>query len=174
MHNRLVSCAVLACFSVLGYGQTAQAPKPSPELQRLDYFAGKMSCEGVTKSDNAKSAGTMQCAWFKGGFALECRAHFTVPTEGTGVYVYGYSTAEKAYTLYSYGSTGSWPGVRKGQRQGTTWTFDREGTYSGKPAKYQLVMTEDSPVKSGYQWRRSVEGGPWTVTSEGSCTKENR
>jgi len=169
--HRLAYCAALACLAALAHAQTTPVPKPPPELKQLDYFAGKWNCDAITKPSNAKTVGTSQCVWFKGGFVLECQSHDTVPQESTGVLALGYSTTEKAYTAYSYGSTGSAPSVFKGQRQGTTWTWQGEGTYRLKPAKYQFTMTEDSPVKYSFQTRQSVEGGPWTVSGEGSCTK---
>ena len=113
----------------------------------------------------------MQCAWFKGGFVLECRTHNTAPQETTAVLVLGYSIAEKAYTAYSYGSTGSMSAVSKGQRHGATWTFTWEEPYNGKPASGQLTLTEDSPMKWSSETRLSMEGGPWAVLSKGTCTR---
>lgn len=169
--QRLVCCAVVACLAALVQAQTTPAPKPPAELKQLDYFVGKWNCEGVNKLTNAKGASEGQCAWFKGGFVLECPTHTTAPSEREDVWIFGFSTADKAYTAYHYGSTGASPGVHKGQRSGTTWTFVREGTFEGKPTKFQVVVNEVSASRYTTQSRRSVEGGPWTVTQEGSCTK---
>ncbi len=171
--RRLVYYAALACLAALVHAQTTPAPKPPPELKQLDYFAGKLSCEGVTRPDNAKTLSTSECVWFKGGLVLECRTHDIAPQESTGVLILGYSTPEKAYTAYSYGSMGSGRDVSKGQRQGTTWTWtwDGEETSGKKPARFQMTITEDSSVKYHVQARRSVASGPWTVISEGTCTK---
>ena len=126
----------------------------------------------VNKLTNVKWAQTRQCGWLKGGFVLECRGYATAPNEGEIGSIYGFSTVEKAYTAYSYTSTGAAPSVYKGQRAGTTWTYTREGTFEGKPAKYESATNEASASKFSIQVRRAVEGGSWTVTQEGSCTKE--
>lgn len=169
--HRLTYCAALTCLAALVHAQTTPAPTPPPELKQLNYFVGKSSCEGIIKASNTKRVWTGQCRWLKGDFVLECRALYTAPSESEAVSVFAYNTEEKAYTAYSYGSTGANPSVYKGQRTGTTWTFVREGTVGGKPTKFQVVMTEDSAGKWSYQNRRAVEGGPWTVTQESSCTQ---
>jgi len=168
---RVLHYAALACLAALAHAQTTPAPKPPPELRQLDYFAGKWRCEGVTKRSSVKWASPMQCGWFNGGLVLECRSHANAPNEGEGVTIYGFNAVEKVYTQYSYGSTGADPSVLRGQRTGTTWTYTGEGTFQGKPAKYQYVVNEASASRFSYQARLVVEGGSWTVTQEGDCTK---
>jgi hypothetical protein len=170
---KLTCFAASTCLVALAQAQTTQAPKPGPEVQRLGYIVGKWNCEDAAKAKPAtKLAGRMECQWYTGGFFVVCRSHSTTPTatESDIVYVTGYNPEEKAYTMYRYGSTGD-ASLRKGSRDGTTWTYSWDRTPGGKPTKFQVRMTEDSPVSVSTLFRRSVEGGPWTVLAEGKCTK---
>ena len=142
MHNRLNFCAMLTCFAVLAHAQSAQPPKPSPELRFLGYWVGKWSCEGINKVNNTKTAGKSECEWFAGGVALVCQFHSTVP-EDRSVGVYGYNPVEKAYIHYSYSRQWLFPNVAKGQRTGATLTLTRDAYYQQKPAKFQSTYTQD-------------------------------
>jgi hypothetical protein len=46
-----------------------------------------------------------------------------------------------------------------------------EAKQEGKDVREQITMILAGPAYFTFKWERSVEGGPWTVTSEGTMTK---
>lgn len=172
MYKGILFPVALLCLASSAIGQTAQRPNAPPELRQLDAWVGKWSCEANTISANIKYAATMQCAWFAGGFALECRSQYSQPQVSSDVMIWGYSGVDKAYTMYSYNTTSVYRSVAKGQWTGTTWTYSRDVVYQGKSAVMRLEGKQESAERFSFQWRRSVEGGPWSTTMEGSCKKQ--
>ena len=162
--RRLVYCAALAYLAALAHAQTTPAPKPPPELKQLDYFAGKWSCEGVNKLTNVKSCVYDAVRVVQGWFRPRMPRHTPPPRTNAKVSRFTASALWKRRTRRTAIAvpvpTSS---VFKGQRTGTTWTYTREGTFEGKPAKYHSVTNEASASKFSTQVRRAVEGGPWTV-----------
>jgi len=172
MKKLLVIIIVLA-FAVPCLAQTAQSPKPGPEVQKLGYYVGTWKSEGEAKAGPSagKWSGTMTCEWFAGGFHLMCRGEGTGP-EGktTSLAILAYDAEAKAYTYHAISSRGE-SGSSKGSLTGSTWTWLWEGKAAGKPAKYRLTEVEVSPTSSTAKLENSVAGGPWTVIEEGKSTK---
>src|SRR5277367_1733848 len=96
---------ILAAGLILTAAAMAQmaAPKPGPELKKLDVFVGTWSLDGNMKASNMSPAGTMneaeKCEWMEGGFYLVCHADFKSSMgNGVGLSVMGYSADDKSYT----------------------------------------------------------------------------
>ncbi len=92
----VVVCVVAFCSPALAQDPP---PKPGPEHQRLGDWLGKWSCE-VPEA----GGGSMTCDWLAGGFFMVCPGDWKDPSSPAveNVMVLGYSTADKAYTLYRY------------------------------------------------------------------------
>ena len=156
-----VSVAVVV-FSVMVPGQTA--PAPGPELRALDAWLGKWLCDGRNAAGVTYRM-QMQCEWLTGGLVLQCQ-----PGDRTAIY--GYSSRLQAYTLYRYGGRQApWTSVATGRRDGNKVTFLLDDFVNGKLAKLEHSLTADPPGTLKYEWRQSVDGGPWAVNSSGTCKK---
>ena len=171
---------VLGCSAMLAFAtalaQAGEAPKPGPEQKALGYFAGKWTSEGEMKpgpfGPGGKMTSTDACAWFAGGFQLECR--------GTGSGAMGsmttlgiitYNPVEKAYTFYGIDSTGM-ADYSKGKKDGKTWTFASKSEMNGKAFHSRYTMVEGSPSSYTYKWDMSEDGTKWTTMMEGKSTKK--
>ncbi|MGH9368106.1 MAG: hypothetical protein ACRD3M_10580, partial [Thermoanaerobaculia bacterium] len=70
--------ACLAASAALAAQQT-EAPKPGPEVTKLEVFAGKWKGESDMKPGPWGPGGKMTsedtCSWFEGGFQLVCRGN---------------------------------------------------------------------------------------------------
>ena len=177
--KRLLVIIVLAlavpCLA-FGQPQTAQPPKPGPEVQKLAYTLGTWKTEGEAKAGNpfgpaGKFSGTGTCEWFAGGFHLVCRGESTGPAgKATNLSIAGYDAEAKVYTYYTIASLG-WSETAKGSLSGNTWTWLSDGKAAGKPAKFRYTEVLVSPTSSTFKAEYSVEGGPWIVAEEGKSTK---
>ena len=101
------SCGVLTAAAM---AQTA-APKPAPELKKLDVFVGTWTLDGNMKPGVMGPGGRMteneKCEWMEGGFYLVCHSDFKSSMgNGVGLSVMGYSTDDKAYTYREFSSAG--------------------------------------------------------------------
>jgi len=173
--KKLLVILVILAFAVPCLAQTAQPPKPGPEVQKLAYTVGTWKVEGETKAGPfgpaGKFSGTDTCEWFAGGFHMVCRGEGTGP-EGktTDLVILAYDVEAKAYTYHYISSRGE-SGSSKGSLTGGTWTWLWDGKAVGKPAKYRLTEVEVSPTSSTFKLESAVAGGPWTVIEEGKSTK---
>ena len=86
MKRLLVIILLALAVPCLAFGQpqTAQPPKPGPEVQKLAYTLGTWKTEGEAKAGNpfgpaGKFSGTGTCEWFAGGFHVVCRGESTGP-----------------------------------------------------------------------------------------------
>ena len=170
----IVLALAVPCLA-FGQAQTAQPPKPGPEVQKLAYSLGTWKTEGEAKASPfgpaGKFSGTDTCEWFAGGFHLVCRGEGTGPTgKMVSLSIFAYDVEAKAYTYYGISSVGE-SVSSKGSLAGNTWTWLADGKAAGKPAKFRYTEVQVSPTAYTFKFESSTAGGPWTVIEEGKATK---
>ena len=137
----------------------ASAQDLSPELQRMDQFIGTWNYDGMD--------GTAICQRLADNI-VRCNSDWTNadgdPVEA--VFIWVHDPLTERYMTYRFYSSGYWD-------SGTGWFED--GTWvaiydaqNGNKVKSTSTITADSWT---YEWYRSVRGGPWEQTSEGSATR---
>ena len=77
------------------------APKPGPELKKLDYFVGTWTMDGDLKpgpmGPGGKMTGTERIEWMDGGFFLTSHSNFkSAMGNGTGLAVMGYTPTTRS------------------------------------------------------------------------------
>jgi hypothetical protein len=182
MNARLCICGAVA----LGFGSAAmaadapQAPKPTPEHEKLGYFIGKWTSEGTLKDGpmgpGGKMTGKDSCEWFEGKFAIVCKSTGTGPSgPSKGIGIISYSPEEKAYTYYGVDNSGmAMSTVPRGTREGDTWTYTDESKMGGKLVKSRYVMKEVSPTSYTFKYEVQGDDGKWATMMEGTETKEGK
>jgi len=160
--KRLLVIVVLVLavpFLASGQPQTAQPPKPGPEVQRLG------SLVGTWKTDSGE---TVTYEWFRGGFSLIGRVENSGPEgKSSELRILTYDPDAKTYTQYRITSTGPGGTLTKGGTvTGNTWLWQWDGSASGKPAKYRFSIVEVTPTSFTAKLEVSVADGPWTVAFE--------
>jgi hypothetical protein len=174
--KKLLVVVVVLAFAVPCLAQTAQPPKPGPEVQKMAYYVGTWKSEGEAKKASSfgpagKFSSTDTCEWFVGGFHVVCRGEGTGPAgKRTALDILAYDAEAKAYTYYGISSLGE-NGGAKGSLTGSTWTWLWDGKAAGKPVKYRYTEVQVSPTAYTFKAEESVAGGPWTVIEEGKATK---
>jgi hypothetical protein len=69
----IVLALAVSCLA-FGQAQTAQPPKPGPEVQQMAPWLGTWQCGYENKTGSlAKSEGSITCEWFTGGFFMVCK-----------------------------------------------------------------------------------------------------
>jgi hypothetical protein len=114
----------------------APAPKPGPELKKLDYFAGSWNLAGDTKpgpmGPGGKMTMTQHDQWQEGGFFLIERSNYkSAMGNGSGIAFMGYNADEKVYTYDEFSSMGEALHAT-GKFEGDTWTWTSENKMGGR------------------------------------------
>jgi hypothetical protein len=173
--KRLLGIVIVLAFAAPCVAQTAQPPKPGPEVQKLAYFVGTWKVESEVKAGYSfpagKYSGTQTCEWFAGGFQVVCREDGTTPAgKVSELTIFAYDPDAKVYTSYGISSLGETNGS-KGSLAGSMWTWLWDGTVAGKPVKFRYTDVGVSPTVHTSKAEQSVAGGPWTVVAENKATK---
>src|SRR5580704_4229552 len=141
---------LLACASsVIASGQSQMPPKPGPdpEVEKLAVMVGRFTVEDELKagvmgpnSPAMKYAGTEDCRWAAGRFAVICEAALHRPgrkySEASFVY---YDPTSKTYRYHAVDSSG---GVenKTGTVSGDVWTWLGESIFGGKRYHTRYIM----------------------------------
>ena len=179
--RRLVILVLLALIVPCSFAQaqSAQAPKPGPEAQRLAFMLGSWQDQSEIRQSPlgpaGKETGTSTCDWFTGKFQMVCRGEFVGPAgKAANMAILGWDAGRKAYVGFGLNSNG-WVGEMTGQVTGNTWTFTTETPLPdaklGKVAKMRFTIVEVSPTMQTSRMEVSIDGGAWAVASEGKSTK---
>jgi hypothetical protein len=164
------------CFAASLAAQQTEAPKPGPEVKKLEAFAGKWKGESDMKpgpwGPGGKMTSESDCTWFEGGFQLVCRengkgAMGNMKSEA----VLGWNGEEKVYKYMGFDSMGMM-GTANGTISGNTWNFTGEDKMGGKMIKSRYTITVPSPTSQTFKWETSEDGKTWSTAAEGKSTKK--
>jgi hypothetical protein len=153
-----------------------EAPKPGPEVQKLDAFAGKWKGEADFKPGPWGPGGKMMseddCTWFDGGFQLVCRgtssgAMGKLKSEG----IMGWNGEDKVYKYMGFDSSGMMASAT-GTVSGNTWSWAGEDKMGGKMVKSRYTIVLTSPTTQAFKWETSEDGKTWATAAEGKSTKK--
>jgi len=153
------------------------APKPAPEIKKLDMLAGSWVLEGDMKPSamgpGGKVSETEKCEWMEAGFFLICHVDFKTANSGngSGLSVLGYSTGEKAYTYREFNSWGEFEDSR-GALDGDTWTWTSDEKMGDTVMKGRFTMKFTSPASYNFTYEMSPDGAKWTTAVDGKATKK--
>ena len=168
----------LAAGLMLATAAMAQmaAPKPAPELKKLDVFVGTWTLDGNMKASAMGPAGTMteneKCEWMEGNFYLVCHSDYKSSMgNGVGLSVMGYSNEDKAYTYHEFSSTGEYVDS-KGTIDGDTWTWTSEEKMGGINMKGRFTMKITSAASYNFGFDMSQDGTKWTSVMDGKASKK--
>jgi hypothetical protein len=169
---------ILAAALILTAVAMAQmaAPKPGPELRKLDVFVGTWTLDGNMKASSMGPAGTMteneKCEWMEGGFYLVCHSDFKSSMgNGVSLSVMGYSAEDKFYTYREFSSTGEFVDS-KGTLDGDTWSWTNEDKMGGASMKGRFTIHMTSAASYSFVFDMSQDGAKWSTVMEGKASKK--
>lgn len=167
--------AAIMLVATAAMGQT-QAPKPGPELKKLDVFAGSWTLEGSMKPGAMGPGGSMteteKCEWMEGNFYVVCHSDFKSSMgNGVGLSVLGYSADDKAYTYREFNSYGEFDDS-KGTVDGDTWTWTSDEKMGGMTMKGRFTMKITSATSYNFTFDMSQDGTKWSTVMDGKATKK--
>jgi hypothetical protein len=172
----IAALAILA-LGVVAPARTPQAPKPTPEHERLRYFVGDWTTEGEMKASPMGPAGKISskdhCEWFEGRFGVVCHATGTTPMgPAKSLGIMGYSAEEKVYTYYGIDNSGMvMTSVARGTAQGGTWNYTDEGMMGGQKYKSRVTIKELSPTAYTFTMEMQGPDGKWMPLVEAKSMK---
>jgi hypothetical protein len=173
----MIAFATVLLVAQAAFAQApGEMPKPSPELKKLDIFAGNWSSEGTTQESPFGPAGKFSIKehteWFPGDFFLVSHSNVKVPSgDVKGLAIMGYDRMQKVYTYHAIDSMGMEESAT-GTVAGDTWTWTTESMMGGKEVKGRYSIKELSPTSMSFKYEMSTDGGPWKLVMEGTSTKE--
>jgi len=169
---------ISATFLILILSAFAQneAPKPGPELKKMDIFAGSWTLDGDMKATamgpGGKMSETEKCDWMEGGFFLICHADFQSSMgNGSGFSIMGFSNDDKNYTYREYNSWGE-SMESKGSATDDTWTWTSDEKMGTMTMKSRFTMKFTTPTAYTFTYDMSQDGTKWTTVMEGKATKK--
>ena len=153
---------------------------PAPEVQKLDYFVGAWTVEGMIAPGawgvGGKFGWTDATEWMTGNFFVVGHWDFTMPAklggDGEELFVMGYDTAKSVYTFDAFSSQGLHQ-VSKGTLRGDTWIWDSEGVQAGQLVQQKMTMQMFSPTRYALKFEISNDGTNWATFMEGVATKKS-
>ena len=169
---------ILAAWMMLAGAAIAQmeAPKPAPELKKLDVFVGSWTLDGDMKPGPMGPGGKMteneKREWMEGGFYLVCHSEYKSSMgSGVGLSVMGYSNDDKAYTYREFNSFGEFEDS-KGSLDGDTWIWTADEKMGGMTMKGRFTMKMPSSTSYTFSYDMSQDGTKWTTVMDGKATKK--
>jgi hypothetical protein len=153
-----------------------EQPKPSPELKKLDAFAGTWTLDGTMKPSSMGPGGTMteseKCEWMEGGFYLVCHSDYkgTIGS-GVGLSVLGYSPEDRAYTYREFNSFGEFEDSR-GHVDGDTWTWTSDEKMGEMTMHGRFTMKITSDKAYTFMFEMSQDGTKWMDVMDGKASKQ--
>ncbi|MFZ0735129.1 MAG: DUF1579 family protein [Candidatus Sulfotelmatobacter sp.] len=152
-----------------------EAPKPEPELKKLDMFAGSWTLDGNIKPGPMGPGGKVlekeSCEWMQGGFFVVCKVTFTSTAmgNGSGITLMGYS--DKVYSYREFNSWGEFTDS-KGTIDGDTWNWTNDQKTGHMPFQGKFTMKILSPASYNFNYAISQDGTQWNTVMEGKATKD--
>jgi Protein of unknown function (DUF1579) len=176
MKRIALSLSLLACVAGPVWAQM-DAPKPGPEVKKLEFFTGAWTSEGEIKPSTMGPAGkfsiTEHSEWMDGGFFVVVHSDYKTPMgNGTGIAFYGFDTEGKNYTYDEYDSMGE-AAHAKGTMDGDTWTWTSEEKMGGQTIHGRYTMKILTPTSYSFKYEMSPDGTAWNEIMEGKATKKS-
>jgi hypothetical protein len=177
MDRKAILGSILVLFSAVAGAQ--MAPKPGPEVKKLDYFVGSWTVDGTVAQGpwgaGGKFSTTDTTEWMPGSFFIEGHSDFKMPPEvggeGKAISYMGYDTDENVYTYSEFNSQGRRE-VSKGTVSGDTWTWTSTANYGGQEIKQKMTIKILSPASYSLKFEISMDGTNWMTFMEGKATKK--
>jgi ketosteroid isomerase-like protein len=148
----------------------------SPELKKLDWFAGRWAEELESRDASplgpgGKSTMIVDCRWFAGGTSMFCTTDGATPAGPYhDVMVYTYDAEARAYRGFDADSMGpAAPFLLTPSTDG--WTFSYELKSGGKPLKLRLTLFNLSKDACSMKQEVATGGGPFVVVGEGTAQR---
>jgi len=172
MKRRLttLTCMALLLGVALSDRVQMEIPKPTPELKKLDYFAGTWTTEGEIKpgpmGSGGKFTGTNHVQWMDGAFFLVTHSEFN------GAMGKGAETSYMGYDTYDSFNTLGEADHAKGNVDGDTWTWQSETRMGSQTIKGRLTIKVLSATAYNFKFEMSSDGTTWKTVLEGKDTKK--
>jgi hypothetical protein len=167
---------MLLLGSALSARAPMEIPEPTPELKKLDYFAGTWTTEGEIKpgpmGPGGKFTGTNRVEWMDGAFFLVTHSEFNgAMGKGAETAYMGYDSDDKLYTYDSFNTLGE-ADHAKGNVDGDTWTWQSETRMSAQTTRGRLTIKVLSARAYNFKFEMSSNGTTWTTVLEGRATRK--
>jgi hypothetical protein len=161
-------------FTCLACAQTSRPPAPSPELQKLDFFAGTWKTEGTLQVSPSVPPGSFttidHTAWLKGGVFIV--THSDVHTqfgEGEQMEIISSDSSRKLYTYNSFNGGGH-AEIATGTLNGDTWIWLSDPTAAGPKSRFTQTIL--SPNSFSAKLDVSMDGTSWFTCMQGTVTRQ--
>ena len=173
----IISFVLSLLVSVAMAQNAPPMPKPGPEHQKIDFFAGTWGMDGVMKPSpygpGGKVTVTEHNEWLPGGFFLVTHSDAQMAAMGNakGLAIIGYDADAKTYTYDEYNSLAE-ATHSKGTVEGDTWTWLGEEKMGGQVIKGRFTVKQLSPTAYNFKYEMQPPGAEWATMMEGKATKK--
>jgi Protein of unknown function (DUF1579) len=171
----IAATLVLVFLTPGAVAQSPQQPTPTPQHQRMSYFAGNWQGQGMMKlspkGNPAPFSLTETGEWVTNGFFLETRTSMKGPLGAiNSVRVMGYNPEDGLYTYNVYNSLGEHQ-MATGKLQGNTWTWTSEQKLNGVVTQARYTINTVTPDSYTFKQEVAMPGGGWATVMEGKASR---
>ena len=169
---KFIFLAFMMAWALPGSGQTLF---PTPEHQKMDYFAGDWKLTGTMKVSPTVPGGDFTSSehseWVSGNFFLQTKSSMhSVMGDTRSVRVMEYNGDDKVYSYNAYNSLGEHQ-MAMGHVRDNVWTWTSEAKLNGIIAKGRYTITVVSPVVYTFKYETLTGSGAWATVMEGKATR---
>jgi hypothetical protein len=153
----------------------AEAPKPPPELDKLNYFVAPApwTLDGTLKAGpGGPTPGRSMCRWMPGKFFLGCMMEFkdSAGTITQAESMMGWDAEKKTYRSWSFDNQGRYESAT-GTVKDDVWTWVGESHRGDKTTQTRYVVSDTKPDAYAFSLETSSDGKSWTPVWSGKATK---
>lgn len=129
------------------------------EIRRLDWFVGSWTYDQLDGGADCQRLGD---------FMIHCKSVWTTASgsENEAIFITRFDPQTERWRAYRFYRNG-YADAAMGWVDGDSWTFVYEMP-DGSRARFTAAASGDI---WSYEWHRSVQGGAWEATSDGSMTR---
>jgi hypothetical protein len=168
-------CLLAGSWSAAQAQPEQQQPTPTMQHQRMSYFAGNWTAEGMMKLSPKGNPAPFSLKetgeWVSNGFFLETRTSMKSPMGPiNSVRVMGYNPENGLYTYNVYNSLGEHQ-MATGKLQGNTWTWTSEQKLNGVVSQARYTITAVTPDSYTFKQEVATPSGGWATVMEGKANR---
>ena len=153
-----------------------EAPKPGPDVKKLDYFVGHWTAEGNVKPGPMGPGGIFKSddnnEWMEGGYFVVLHSKYSgggMPGGVSTAYM-GFDPNDKVYTYDEFNSAGE-ATHSKGTIDADNWVWTNEMKMGAMTMRGRFSVKILSPTAYTYKFEVSTDGTNWTLFMDGKETK---
>ena len=154
---------------------SAAIAQPSPEIKKLEYFAGNwqgtLQATASLFGPGGTVTDTYRSEWMPGNMFMRSDVEERSPSRtATATAIMGFDREKKVYVEYDFDGHGDVQRA-EGTLTGDAWTWTTQFMWDGQLVKIRSIAKPISATSYDYTLQASTNGTDWQTVRQGTVTK---